>query len=64
MIFFMSKNLLSVILFADDTNNFLRHNDVATLATILNVELSHVSYWFNANNCWRAIEFISLNFIV
>ena len=51
MIFFMSKNLLSVILFADDTNNFLRHNDVAALATILNVELSRVSYWFNANNC-------------
>ena len=42
-------NLLSIILFADDTNIFLRHNDLATLATILNVELSHVSSWFNAN---------------
>ena len=42
-------NLLSIILFADDTNIFLRHNDLATLATILNVELFHVSSWFNAN---------------
>ena len=42
-------NLLSIILFADDTNIFLRHNDLVTLATILNVELSHVSSWFNAN---------------
>ena len=28
-----------IILFDDDTNIFLRHNDLATLATILNVEL-------------------------
>ena len=41
-------NLLSIILFADDTNIFLRHNDLVALATILNVELSHVSSWFNA----------------
>lgn len=40
---------MSIILFADDTNIFLRHNDLPTLATILNVELSHVSSWFNAN---------------
>ena len=46
---FHVSNLLSIILFADDTNIFLRHNDLATLATILNVELSHVSSWFNAN---------------
>ena len=46
---FHVSNLLSIILFADDTNIFLRHDDLATVATILNVELSHVSYWFNAN---------------
>ena len=40
---FHVSNLLSIILFADDTNIFLRHDDLATLATILNVELSHVS---------------------
>ena len=34
---FHVSNLLSIILFADDTNIFLRHNDLATLATILNV---------------------------
>ena len=28
-------NLLSIILFADDTSIFLRHNDLATLAIIL-----------------------------
>ena len=46
---FHVSNLSSIILFADDTNIFLRHDDLATLATILNVELSHVSSWFNAN---------------
>ena len=43
------SNLLSIILFANDTNIFLRRNNLATSATILNVELSHVSSWFNAN---------------
>ena len=46
---FHVSNLLSIILFADDTIIFFRHNYLATLATILNVELSHVSSWFNAN---------------
>ena len=46
---FHVSNLLSIILFADDTNIFLCHDDLATLATILNVELSHVSSWFSAN---------------
>ena len=34
------SNVVFIILFDDDTNIFLRHNDLATLATILNVELS------------------------
>ena len=46
---FHVSNLLSIILFADDTNIFFRHSDLATLATILNVELSCVSSRFNAN---------------
>lgn len=46
---FLSSNYLSFILFADDTNIFLRHKDLATLARIVNQELSHVSSWVNAN---------------
>ena len=46
---FHVSNLLSSILFADDTNIFSRHNDLATLVTILNVQLALFSSWFNAN---------------
>ena len=45
---FHVSNLLSIILFADDTYIFFRHNDLATLVTILNVELARVSSWFSA----------------
>ena len=48
MIFFFLQ-ILSFILFADDTNIFLRHKDLATFAIMVNQELSHVSSWFNAN---------------
>ena len=46
---FLSSKYLSFILFADDTNIFLRHKDLATLARMVNQELSHVSSWFNSN---------------
>ena len=46
---FHVSNLLSIILFADDTNIFFRHNDLPSLVSILNVELARVSSWFNAN---------------
>ena len=46
---FLSSNYLSFILFADDTNIFLRHKDLASLTTMVNQELSHVSSWFNAS---------------
>ena len=46
---FLSLNYLSFIVFADDTNIFLRYKDLATLARMVNQELSHVSSWFNAN---------------
>ena len=46
---FNVSNLLSIILFADETNIFFRHNDLPSLVSILNVELARVSSWFNAN---------------
>ena len=45
----LSSNFLLFILFADETNIFLRHKDLATFARMVNQELSHVSSWFNAN---------------
>ena len=42
---FLSLNYLSFILFANDTNIFLRYKDLATLARMVNQELSHVSSW-------------------
>ena len=54
---FLSSNYLSFILFADDTNIFLRHKDLATLTRMVNQELSHVSSWFNANkNALSSVE--------
>ena len=46
---FLSSNFLSFILFAVDTNIFLRHKDLATLARMVYQELSHVSSRFNSN---------------
>ena len=54
---FLSSNYLSFILFADDTNIFLRHKDLASLTRMVNQELSHVSSWFNANkNALSSVE--------
>ena len=41
---FLSSNYLSFILFADDTNIFLRHKDLAALARMVNQELSQICY--------------------
>ena len=46
---FHVSNLLSIILFADDTNIFFRHIDLPTLVSKLNVELARISSWCNAN---------------
>ena len=46
---FHCSNLLSFILFADDTNIFFRHKDISTLVDTINSELSNVSSWLNAN---------------
>ena len=51
MIFFMSQTSCQSFSLLMIQISFLRHNDLATLATILNVELSRVSSWVNANNC-------------
>ena len=40
---------LSFILFADDTNIFLSHPDLQTLARTFNTEIMHVIDWFKAN---------------
>jgi len=40
---------LQFILFADDTNIFLSHNDVNLLYDIVNVELVALSNWFKTN---------------
>ena len=44
-----SSQVLSFILFADDTNLFLSHKDVETLYKIMNQELKQVSLWLTAN---------------
>ena len=41
---FLSSNYLSFILFADDTNIFLSHKDLATLARMVNQELSQICH--------------------
>ena len=44
-----SSNLLSFVLFADDTNIFLSHPDIDTLINTFNREINHVTNWFKAN---------------
>ena len=43
------SQLLSFILFADDTNLFLSHHDIETLIRIMNEELEKVALWLTAN---------------
>ena len=44
-----ASNILSIILFADDTNLFLSGKDPSELNNILNAELINIQNWFNAN---------------
>ena len=44
-----SSQILSFILFADDTNLFFSHKDLETLYKTMNQELKQVSLWLNAN---------------
>ena len=43
------SELLSFILFADDTNIFYSHTNIKTLEEIVNKELNKVSSWLQAN---------------
>ena len=44
-----SSNILSFILFADDSNLFYTHRDPAQLVSTLNAELINVANWIKAN---------------
>ena len=46
---FHSSQILSFILYADDTNILYSHNDVNTLFHTVNRELENVSCWLKAN---------------
>ena len=44
-----TSNILSFVLFADDTNIFLSDKNLMNLITILNIELNKLSSWFKCN---------------
>ena len=44
-----ASKFLHLILFADDTNIFLRHSDLNILQSMSNVELDKLSEWFKSN---------------
>ena len=43
------SNILVPIMFADDTNFFLEHNNINTLFKTVNDELIKINKWFSAN---------------
>ena len=45
---FKASNL-TTIMFADDSNLFLSHNNISTLFKNMNIELVKVSNWFRLN---------------
>ena len=47
--FCRSSEILSFVLFADDTNLFFSHNDSYRLVEIINIEMSHILSWIRAN---------------
>ena len=46
---YKASNTMSTIMFADDTNFFLRHKNVKTLFDIMNRELEKFNLWLKAN---------------
>jgi len=56
------SDILHFILFADDTNLFYSHKDLAELFLIVNWELSKLSEWFRANKL--SLNAIKSNFIL
>ena len=57
-----NASMLDAILFADDTNLFISHNDPVYLINTLNRELDKLSTWFTAN--WLSLNLSKTNFIV
>ena len=57
-----NASLLDAILFADDTNLFISHNDPVYLINTLNGELNKLSTWFAANRL--SLNLAKTNFMV
>ena len=57
-----NASLLDAILFADDTNLFISHNDPVHLINTLNRELNKLSTWFAANRL--SLNLAKTNFMV
>ena len=57
-----NASILHVILFADDTNLFISHNDLVYLINTLNTELNKLSTWFAANRL--SLNLSKTNFMV
>ena len=57
-----NASLLDAILFADDTNLFISHNDPVYLTNTLNRELNKLSTWFAANRL--SLNLAKTNFMV
>ena len=57
-----NASMLDAILFADDANLFISHNDPVYLMTTLNIELNKLSTWFAANRL--SLNLSKTNFMV
>ena len=44
-----SSNMLSFVLFADDTTVYVQHNSIDGAIQVLNSELAKVAEWFDSN---------------
>ena len=54
--------MLHLILFADDTNIFLRNENIVNLVDIANTELKKLTDWFIANRL--SLNVAKINFIL
>jgi len=50
------SDILSIILFADDTNLFLSHKNLDTLENTMNHELRKIASWLSANKLFLNIK--------
>jgi hypothetical protein len=56
------SEILRLILFADDTNNFYSNSDMSEIENIVNTELCKLSTWFKANKL--SLNATKTNFII